>query len=56
VGRPLGSLWIAEAQRGIRRVRPNGTITSVDLGSGTCAIQSMAGDATGALYPAVADV
>ncbi len=47
---PLDNLWIADGERGIRQVLPNGTITSVELGSGTYNIRAVIGDATGDLY------
>ncbi|MBV9582891.1 MAG: pentapeptide repeat-containing protein [Chloroflexi bacterium] len=47
---PVGNLWIADGVRGIRHVLPNGTISSLDLGSGPYDIQSVVGDATGHLY------
>jgi hypothetical protein len=47
---PVGNIWIADGLRGIRHVLPDGTITSLELGSGPYDIQSVVGDATGHVY------
>ena len=49
---PSGELFIADGQRGIREVLPNGTITTVGPKPGTDNVVSVAGDADGNLYAA----
>jgi uncharacterized protein YjbI with pentapeptide repeats len=53
---PSGELFIADGQRGIREVPPNGDITTVPTGAaGTYDVVSVAGDAAGNLYATTKD-
>src|SRR6202042_1022617 len=47
---PSGALFIADGERGIREVRPDGTITTIGPMPGSEDILSVAGDAAGNLY------
>jgi uncharacterized protein YjbI with pentapeptide repeats len=50
---PAGDLFIADGQRGIREVHPDGTISTVSTGApGTYDIVSVVGDASGNLWAA----
>ena len=50
-----GNLWIADGQRGLRQVFPNGTIDSVGVTPGAYTVQSVVGDDSGHLYAATTD-
>ncbi len=49
---PAGDLYIADGERGIREVLPDGTIRTVGPSPGTYDFVSVTGDATGHLYAA----
>jgi hypothetical protein len=52
---PSGILWIADDQRGIRAVAPDGRIASVGITPGAYTVRSVVGDGTGHLYAATND-
>ena len=49
---PSGEVFIADGVRGIREVRPDGTITTIGAAPGTYNVVSVTGDTAGNLYAA----
>ena len=52
---PSGLVFIADGRRGIREVRPDGTIVTIADAGGTYDIRSVAGGSTGNLYATTRD-